>query len=61
MTLPDSITFAGTNEATFDTSAFKKVGIGPNLPFPLWKVTGYQLIERWFHVKQCAYRLKKGR
>ena len=53
MALPDSITFAWADEAALDTWPFKEIGVGADSPLPLRKVASYQLIERWFHVKQA--------
>jgi hypothetical protein len=51
MALPDTVTFAGANEATLNTGSLEEIGIGANSPLLFRKVAGYQLVERWFHVK----------
>jgi hypothetical protein len=53
MALPDAVTFTGANEASFDTWPLKEIGIGADSPLLFRKVASYQLIERWFHVKQA--------
>jgi hypothetical protein len=53
MALPDAIAFTGADKATFDTWTFEEIGIGADSPLLLRKVASYQLIERWFHVKQA--------
>jgi hypothetical protein len=51
--LPDTITFTRADETTLDTWPFEEIGIGADSPLLLRKVASYQLIERWFHVKQA--------
>jgi hypothetical protein len=53
MALPDAIAFTRADEATLNTSSLKEIGIGPDSPLLLREVASYQLIERWFHVKQA--------
>jgi hypothetical protein len=55
MALPDSIAFTWTDKAAFDTGSFKEIGVGADSPLFLRKVAGYQLIERWFHVKLSLF------
>ena len=52
MALPDSIAFTGADEATLNTGSLEEIGVGSNSPLLLREVAGYQLVERWFHVKQ---------
>jgi hypothetical protein len=54
MALPDSVAFTGADEATLNTCTFKEIGIGADSPLLFRKVASYQLIERWFHVKQSG-------
>jgi hypothetical protein len=54
MALPDSIPFTRANQAPLNTWPFKEIGIGADSPLLLRKVASYQLIERWFHVKQSG-------
>ncbi len=53
MALPDAVTFTGADKASFDTWPLKEIGIGADSPLLFRKVASYQLIERWFHVKQA--------
>jgi hypothetical protein len=53
MALPDAIAFTRADEATLNAGSLKEIGIGADSSLFLWEVASYQLIERWFHVKQA--------